>query len=538
MTNVSYNYAQNQFYGLSNFEPFSDPSSRGNSDNPPFIWPPDSLRNAATGQSTKIQRGYLRLLSELFYGERGDTTSKRRLHFQFNPDVITRSVAARNDIQLWFNLDPAQMAQPMPGDANFAFELLFNREAEVYSAYNSNDPTRARPTRGIADEALSVDSSSYVYGYNVADIGVLADLLVFDELIGQGVNKELIDAMARRAEAGSAYTLAQSSSEDTADEEDQEPETTAFNAADTKSALESNWGNSAFLISQPIRVVFSSLFMVEGFVNSTTVVFNKFTPTMVPVQATVGVQMQAMYMGFGKKDTFFTTSFSKREDEIEQYNTKIDAETKSLSSLGANLFKKVTTPGELNREDFVSVREFLLNKGTDGNTNRDPVITKHLRVRASDALRDQLSQQKTIKEIMPSGFFVVTYLEKGAGAPANTFNVGESWQIPINFESPLNLKDLDNTQDNPDDRMTMKIQYDEDFFGFGVSTPLDTTSGSKWRVQMSIRFDITTNAGGSAVARQFIVYDSGPVSFTQALVFGDNATFDVTSDPSRRAGGN
>ena len=538
MTNMSYNYAQNQFYGLSNFEPFTDTHGRGESDNPPFMWPPDSLRNAATGQSTRIQRGYLRLLSELFYGESGDTLSKRRLHFQFNPDVITRSVAARNDIQLWFNMDPAQMAQPIPGDANFAFELLFNREAEVYSARNSQDLLRNIPGVRIGpDEVMSSDSSSSVYNYNVADVGVLADLIVFDELIGQGVNKELIDAMVKRAEAGSAYTLAQSASEDTADEEDQEPEPPAFNAADTKSALESNWGNAAFLISQPIRVVFSSLFMVEGFVNSTTVVFNKFTPTMVPVQATVGVQMQAMYIGFGKKNTFFTTAFSKAEDELSTFNNKVDAENKSLEALGGKLFKKVMTPGGADQEDFVSVREFLLNKGADGNNNRGAVITKYLRVRASDDLRDELSQRKSIQAIAPFGSFTVTYLEKGPSAPANTYDVGKQWVIPINFSAPLNLKDLDNTNSDPDDRMTMKIEYDEDFFGFGTAVPLDTTSESKWRVQMKINFDISNNAGGSTTARQSIVYDSGPVSFTQSLLFGDKSTFDLTSDTSRRAGG-
>lgn len=532
MTTPSYNYAQNQFYGLSSFEPFTDPRSRSDSDNPPFIWPPDSLRNAATGKSTKIQRGYLRLLSELFYGERGDALSKRRLHFQFNPDVITRGVAARNDIQLWFNMDPAQMTQPIPGDANFTFELLFNREAEVYSAANlsqSADPS-------VLVNSAEVNSSSFVYNYSVADIGVLADLIVFDELIGQGVNQELIEAMVERARAGSAYTLAQNNSEeDTADEEDKAPKATEFNAADTKSALEANWGNSAFLISQPIRVVFSSLFMVEGYITSTTVVFNKFTPTMVPVQATVAVQMQAMYIGFGKKDTFFTKAFAKNEQDIDDFNTKTVEETKALDSLGGNLFKKVMTPGNINKEDFVTVREFLQNIGADGDENSSSVITKYLRIRASDALRDELSQRKSIKEIMPSGFFKVTYVEKGAGAPANTYDVGKSWEIPISFENPLNLKDLDNTGDKPDDRMTMKIEYDPDFFGFGVGTPLDTTSSAKWTVEMKINFDITSNAGGSATARQSIVFKSAPTSFTSQVLFGDSATLSTEPLPGRQA---
>jgi len=79
--------------------------------------------------------------------------------------------------------------------------------------------------------------------------------------------------------------------------------------------------------------------------------------------------------------------------------------------------------------------------------------------------------------------------------------------------------------------MTMKIEYDPDSFGFSVSTPLDTTSSAKWTIEMKINFEITSNAGGSATARQSIVFKSAPISFTSQMLFGDSATLSTEPLP-------
>jgi hypothetical protein len=327
------NYATNQFYNFSTYEGsvFGTTTAQavGSGDNPEFIYPSKSLRNSTNGTSTPIQRGYLRMMAEIMDQKYTSTLARRRLHFQFNPDSITRQVSARNDIQLWMNMDPSQITQPIPGDANFAFELLFNREAEVTSgkyAGLSGDISSPPPptTRGLAnsrvDAEFSQDAVTQFSQKSVTEIGVLADLIVFDELIGQGLNSQLLESLVNRAEVGSEYRATQPVTGDngsTSDDGDVAPKqqnTEKFDRAAVESALNANWGNSAFLISQPIRIVFSSLFMVEGYVTSTSVTFNKFTPTMVPVQAVVGLQMQAMYIGFARKDTFFTKTFKQNEE--------------------------------------------------------------------------------------------------------------------------------------------------------------------------------------------------------------------------------
>ena len=508
-------YSDNQFYRITDFEPFPYEGVT-NRDNPPFLWPPKTLRNPIAGSTKTIQRGYLRMLSQFLDKNDSAGLSRRRLHFQFNPDVITRSVAARNDIQLWYNMDPAQMAQPIPGDANFAFELLFNREAEVNSQF----------TGGV----LPPDASD-PYGYSVADIGVLKDLIVLDELIGQGINRELIDAMVQRAQAGSAYTLAQENtrSETTEEEEDQEPVTNDFNASDTRSALESNWGNSAFLISMPIRVVFSSLFMVEGFVTQTTVMFNKFTPTMVPVQATVGVQMQAMYMGFGKKKTFFTETFSKLEDDVKDFEGKVSEENKATIELGKKLFKKVMAPGEdFDPEDQIGVKQLL------ENSDKKDVRTKYIRVRASDELQNILSSQKSISAIVPEGSFTVTYV--GNSNPSNvpnnlSYTNGRQWTFPITFEKNLNLKDLDNSNKDPDDRITMLIEQGANPLGY----VWDTSNTSIYRISFEVSFTVELASGAYINAIQKIKFDE-TVNWDQFVIIGNESTLvnDVAQPGSGR----
>lgn len=364
-------YGKNQFYNINRAEGNifeGDFNERGTVDNPAFLWPSDTLRNAITGQQTRIQRGYMRLVSEVLGDPKKDATilalGKRRFHFQFNPDTLTRSVTARNDVHMWMNQDPAQFTQPIPGDANFAFEIVLNREAEMASGrYKTGQGLSAErksaaflndfgPSNGTSEELKAIflerNGDERGSGYDpawVTDIGVLADLFVFDNIIGQGVNRELIEKMLGRSEyfynRAQEAAAKQKSEEKNTDEEDKPQETEPFDTDQARKYLSNAIGNSAFLISQPVRVVFSSSFMVEGFITATNVVFNKFNPAMIPTQCTISVQMQAMYIGFAREKTFLTYAYTEAETDIQDALNTSKASATALKDMGANMFKRV-----------------------------------------------------------------------------------------------------------------------------------------------------------------------------------------------------
>jgi len=367
------NYRTDQFYNFGQYEPgISDPSSIANADNPAFIWPPAVYRDGSSGEQTKLKRGYMRMLTQ-GYGSDSDTKGlfARRFHFQFNPDVLVRSVASRNDVQFWMNQDPSQFVNPIPGDANFAFEFILNREAEVASgsyAVQTGGSVSVRKAAGAATfpgETTTVkipraggDPDNYglataVTGYDpkgVADVGVLADLMVLDQIIGQGMNQALFSKLSSKvAGLAGAYNAkitatgtGTDGSDGTQDPQDKTDQTIQTDKVD--SFLSGNIGNSAFLVSQPIRIVFSSLFMVEGFISNSQVTFNKFNLAMVPTQCTVSLTMQAMYIGFATKDTFLTAAIS---DALSGNSDPTDPqfpnnpESKQLSEISSKIIRKV-----------------------------------------------------------------------------------------------------------------------------------------------------------------------------------------------------
>lgn len=358
-------YSQNQFYKIGVYEKdvnVTNPDFRQPTDNPRFLWPSDVNHNTVAGQSPVINRGYMRLISTAFGTDAPASLGKRRLHFQFNPDTLSRNVAARNDVQLWMNQDPIQFTQPIPSDANFNFELIFNREQEVASGkYRTNSSVvDGNNSFSAINEDGTVNS---VYDpSSVTQIGVLADLLVFDQLIGQGINAQLITALSNKAKkdlaAYNAQKKADAKSSGLLDPEDTDPvipgqvETNESNISNT---LNLGVGNSAFIVSQPIRIVFSSLYMVEGFITSTNVTFDKFNPAMVPVQCRIAVSMQAMYIGFAAKRTFLSTIYEDvRDNEYAEGNGSPEAivEKPELEALGKNLWKEITTTG--NNSDSIS----------------------------------------------------------------------------------------------------------------------------------------------------------------------------------------
>lgn len=481
-------YGKNQFYNINIAEGEFFSTDRGTYDNPQFLWPADHLRNAVTGRKTKVQRGYMRLVSEVL-AEDGSLNSlgKRRFHFQFNPDTLTRSVVARNDVHLWMNQDPAQFTQPIPGDANFAFEIVLNREAEMASG-------RYKTGQGISDvrrdaaflgqfgpsgdsiEQLKTafrerTSDTAVDRFDpswVTDIGVLADLMVFDQIIGQGINRELIENIINRAEVFTAKARDSAETTSNTDEEDQEPTTPPFDPARAEGFLNGAFGNSAFLISQPVRAVFSSSFMVEGFVTSTNVVFNKFNTAMIPTQCTISVQMQALYIGFARKNTFLTVAYESTPEDLNEYTAELAASNKALTGLGKNMFGTVT-----DRRAQVQPELFM---STGGGTTQLPVILKE----PSEELKTFAKENNG--RVIANAVVRIYYTTKSSGynppldqkyAVSSTEPIYQSLsskeiplseinQASINFEFPTQQADYPKRYDQADDaryRFELYIYY-------------------------------------------------------------------------------
>lgn len=282
--------------------------------NPPFIYPGPYFTSATLNKEETIKRGYIRRLTEFYsriqqnntQADSASTLENMRCNFQFNPSSITRSMQANYDMQFFFNQEPSQLAQPIPGQAGFAFELLFNREAEINSnSYVGPDGKlhKAKEFTGLlATNPEFFINNTYDPSW-VTEIGVLADIMILDDIVGQGLAKDVLSSI----QSNTLTFAKEKSTTSTADEGDK-ADTDATAQWDSRRLTEfsANLGNKAFLTPTPVRILFSPWFMVEGFVMSYSVTFNKFTPQMIPTQAVVAVQMQALYVGFAQEKTFLT----------------------------------------------------------------------------------------------------------------------------------------------------------------------------------------------------------------------------------------
>jgi hypothetical protein len=589
-------------------------------DNPDFLYPGKSLRNAPVGNSVKVQRGYMRMLSDGVKG--GSALSKKRLHFQFNPDTLVRAVIARNDIQQWMNQDPLQLTQAIPGDANFSFELLFNREQEIvtssYQAGLSVIKSTAPANLNLQTAGSEASQSVSIPHSAVTDIGVLSDLIVFDEIIGQGVNTSLINQVIKNAAAlnakkrrdyaatldssnnptsfatatvtlngnkiekvkidtgGSGYTSApvvtlegggggsggsleaivldgkvteikvlnegsgytavptvkfegggggNSSSNSGKDAQDQDPGT--FDEIAARTAMSSNFGNSAFLVSLPVRIVFSSLFMVEGFITSTQVTFNKFNPHMVPTQCVVGVTMQAMYIGFARKDTYLTLQLAAGmkavDEELAKQAEKEAAEISATTELSKKMFV-TTVNNDVHYESDLSPKSIF----DDGDYTNSIAF----QVQATGLLKNEL-KKGSIKSISQRGEWKITYKGNTAGDAAYTaslpaggkkFDLDKVWVM--SQESEFNTGDLKG------DRDTIVLKYVLEYDRPEVLQYLDKTSTSRYLIDYEVKFKITTTSGQTVDAVQYAKMPTQEISFNNSLHFHDKGN--ITLDPNAK----
>jgi hypothetical protein len=281
------------------------------SNNKDFVYPSRLIRTGtnsvvdvggdvqtATRRVLPMQRGYIRSLTTKT-NEIG--LPERKCQFQFNPQFLVQSVSQNTTILNFLQQDPAQYAQPIPGNVSFSFELFFDRSMEL---------NNAPPAGSAPDQTSPWERSDPAY------IGVLHDISAFYSVIGVGLS----DAMGKYAQK----VLENSVQNELADrllDAGGDSETTFDADAEYASAttsindlLKYNMGNTAFLLPLPVRVVFSSLYIVEGLVKDVTVTFTKFTRTMVPMQCTLNVLFEAKYIGFAQKDTFFTNVLTEAED--------------------------------------------------------------------------------------------------------------------------------------------------------------------------------------------------------------------------------
>lgn len=296
-------YQSDQFFKSSLFD--QGGVLEGETTNPAFTYPTRVVRVLQHEKNTlnagdpnaklysspvALDRGFMRNLNTDLGG--GDTLPKKRLNFQFNPQDIQQSVSMRPEVYMSILQDPGQFLQPTAASSSFAFDLLFDRTMEVA---NNNGQ--------VADLANPQPQ-------DVADIGVLADLQQLYAIIGQGFSADMIAYQSKKMklDARSEFNVL-----DTSETEGVDFEANAGLALnDFGSNL--NLGNAAFLIPQPVRIVFSALFMVDGFVSGTNVTFLKFNTKMVPIQCRVELQVNAVYLGFARNNTFLTNQLAKAED--------------------------------------------------------------------------------------------------------------------------------------------------------------------------------------------------------------------------------
>lgn len=321
MTTPARNFQSNQFFGIDEAgEPFTKEQISGgisnavsdNILNQRFIYPSSQIRiakpsgNAMEYETRNLDKGYIRNLREYTWSVRQGAGSPQICRFQFNPNGLVSTANFMSNTTHPIFQDPVMLNQPMNSMTNFAFTMHFDRSMEVNSS----------PTLG--ESGNFIKQNPWVRG-NPSEVGVFHDIGALFTVIGQGLSEETLEFMLDAVEQLGG------------------PEEDVSNAANF--VARDNIGNVAFIIPLPVRIVFSSLYMVEGYVTSTTVEFLKFNSAYVPMQAAVSLSVNALYVGFAKKKTFFTHVLQssvkeKRDQEISENNAIREAVARISARLG------------------------------------------------------------------------------------------------------------------------------------------------------------------------------------------------------------
>lgn len=335
-------FRSNQFYNPPG-NPTGDPRSSSRPNNQLFTYPDRVVRGMRKGRdgefseySERLSRGYIRNIE---FGE--NPQAVRKCSFQFNPSKLRQVVEANSSMLNVLQQDPYQWAQPFGGDISFQFELLFDRSAELN---NSTD----RP----ADSVLDPDNVNIWERYGPGQVGVLHDISVLASVIGLGISgsqveylKDLLRARLTSDVSNAAVDILNTANTAGAPLDPQDvldiAQTNIDNfVGEDAESIETNSGNSAFLIPLPVRVVFSSLYVVEGLVREIDINFVKFTTKMVPMIASVVINLEAKYVGFSKPKTFFTEALSSA---VTPPRSLTSGQTAAASSIIESLEKETST---------------------------------------------------------------------------------------------------------------------------------------------------------------------------------------------------
>ena len=411
-------YATDQFLGINKYE--TSGLTAQSDDNPRFAYPGGTIPNIYDAPNniktdTAVQRGFIRgIFPEVMERAsvaspkyKGVQTPTRRCFFQFNPSLILRSVQASSTTLNPLLQSPTELLQPIPGQASFEFQLLFNREREVsnqeYRTANGMSPTTT------LDQSLAAYGSNPSYAQShVGDLGVLTDLYVLDSIIGQSITSDTIstiqnywditknargtkasdgtkaqESVVNNADGGKTVTKTNTDGSTVVTTTDSKGKVTSttttpsdnpyadidFTGADFAAKIKQVIGNSAFLNPLPIRIVFSSLFMVEGFVTASNVAFHKFSKNMIPTVCSVTLNVQALYIGFAKKDSYVSTQLEEQINQTIKEQLETDKNRQAaIDFLKSSVYVRLGSVGS-SVEGYQSTVGPTLNKAVEKAVN-------------------------------------------------------------------------------------------------------------------------------------------------------------------------
>lgn len=326
-------------------------------DNRPFIYPNRTVRsmdpkNDPLLSERKLQRGYIRNVEV-----GGFDIPNARCHFQFNPTTLNQSVSVNEGVLNFMQQDLAGFATPMQGANNFTFDLLFDRSAEL----NSTAPNNT--------SIVNLDDTNAWEALPPEEVGVLHDLSVLFGIIGVGISERLkeytLNVYTQQAKVEYSDLSAEEQAEALSEDE--------F-LVSARSRVSENMGNSSFLYSLPVRVVFSSLYIVEGLVSGINVSFSKFNQAYVPMMCGVSITMKAFYIGFAKKNTFFSSSLAalaeaqREEAATLDENAETPDEVTFASDLLARLKQEIPAITlSLQKSDGATSRTVYPTRGANSN---------------------------------------------------------------------------------------------------------------------------------------------------------------------------
>lgn len=288
-----------------------------NPTNEPFAFPGPTryhLDENGVMQPTRVQRGFIRLLSpdKKDGAEQSLSLPNYRFFFQFNPQTIARDVRMSSSVYNPLLQTAEELATPIASENGFSFEMLIDRSFEMSGGQRANTLAKEDRTGDVLAQELP------------DNIGVLSDIRILDSIVGQGITAEFAEQAAYQAEIRYNVEVARAAEAG----EDPPPE---FDRGRLIQAYNANIGNQAFLIPNPVRVVFSSLFMVDGYVTQMKVDYVRFNANMVPITAKISVQMHALYIGFAKPRTVMTSILQRADPANNAPDSRYGLQTISQS---------------------------------------------------------------------------------------------------------------------------------------------------------------------------------------------------------------